>query len=153
MEKELSDLDDQIDELSANRTPDNMRKLFRLQREQRDVELQLDYQGADPKKIPIKDLKEIVRSPSGNDVTEDQYKAKIKNRATAIRAYCSFCMSGQMSLVRICPSVTCALWAFRMGKDPLRGYDIPKLHIELDKETPEELEDDDLFEGGDNDDD
>lgn len=36
----------------------------------------------------------------------------------AIRAKCLDCMCGQAKEVRICPSADCALYPFRLGKNP-----------------------------------
>lgn len=100
------------------------------------LEQQLSWQGANPKALPFDELRDHVRSPVGNDPVENKYKARIKNRTTAIRAYCVQCMGGDLAGVRNCPSITCPLFPFRMGKDPLRGWDIPKPEIE--PELPEE---------------
>lgn len=81
---------------------------------------------------------------------ENKYRAAIKNRATAIRAYCVGCMGGSVSDVRDCTSLTCPLHPFRMGKDPLRGWDIPKVE---EIELPEDGDDIEGFEEGDEDDD
>lgn len=108
----------------------------------------LDMQGANPKVVDFGILRDHVQSslsPNYDDM-ENKYKKRIKNRATAIRAYCVSCQGGSVADVRICASVTCPLHPFRMGKDPLRGYAIPK------EEEPElELEDDNVgdFEEGD----
>lgn len=48
----------------------------------------------------------------------ERYMARIKNRATAIRARCIQCCNGQPSEVAACPATSCALHPFRMGKDP-----------------------------------
>lgn len=37
----------------------------------------------------------------------------------AIRTKCLDCTCYQPSEVRLCPSVTCALWPYRMGKRPV----------------------------------
>ena len=110
-------------------------------------DVSLDLQGANPKVVPFDILKDHIQGPSPRcDDMENKYRARIKNRATAIRAYCVQCMGGGVADVRTCPSLICPLHPFRMGKDPLRGYDIPKV------EEPElELEDGDVgeFEEGD----
>lgn len=57
--------------------------------------------------------------PLGNDVL-DRYRGRIRNRATAIRAFCMYCMGGYRKYVADCQSVDCALHGFRMGGDPHR---------------------------------
>lgn len=47
-----------------------------------------------------------------------KYEAKIKNRGTAIRAFCIGCSGGSLSEVRDCQVKKCALFAYRMGTDP-----------------------------------
>lgn len=113
------------------------------------IEAQLSLQGANPKKVPFDTLKEHVQGPNGQDAVVNKYRSRIKNRATAIRAYCVWCMGGELVGVRLCPSVTCPLHPFRMGGDPFRGFDIPKFEMpELDVEVDEE-EDAGEFEEGD----
>jgi hypothetical protein len=106
----------------------------------------LDLQGANPKKVPFDILKEHVSSPSPHhDDVEVKYKKRIKNRATAIRAFCVACQ-GEVAGVRTCPSVTCPLHPFRMGKDPLRGYEMPpaeEILIEDEDELVGEFEEGD----------
>lgn len=108
------------------------------------LDVALDFQGANPKKLEFDDLKEHIRSPSPYyDELTNQFKAKIKNRATAIRAYCIGCVGGNLVDVRMCASLCCPLHPFRMGKDPIRGYELPKVdepEIELDDEDTGEFE-------------
>ncbi len=47
-----------------------------------------------------------------------RYKAKVTNRATAIRAMCIECSGGMLSEVRDCQVKKCALYPYRMGTDP-----------------------------------
>lgn len=117
------------------------------------AEERLAWQGANPKEIPFDDLKEHITYPVGEDAIEDKYRSKIKNRATAIRAYCVSCMGGSVSDVKDCVSLICPLHPFRMGKDPIRGYELPKVEniiIEDDEEESQfeddEEEDDDATE-------
>ena len=110
------------------------------------LEQRLAWQGANPKEIPFDDLKEHIQYPSTDDPIENKYKARIKNRATAIRAYCVSCMGGDTVAVRECASMTCPLHGFRMGTDPLRGFDLPKA---APVEIPDDDEADDIFEEGD----
>lgn len=109
------------------------------------LEVQLSLQGANPKKVPFEMLKEHIHGRYDDDAAVNNYRGRIKNRATAIRAYCVGCMGGDVAGVRYCESLTCPLHPFRMGRDPFRGFDIPKL------ELPDFEEDDDTgeFEEGD----
>lgn len=48
----------------------------------------------------------------------ERYKARIGNRQLlAIRAHCVECFGGQPQSVAECPSQSCALWPWRMGKE------------------------------------
>jgi hypothetical protein len=38
-----------------------------------------------------------------------------------IRQFCVHCMGGAPSLVRECPSKTCPVWSYRMGRNPKRA--------------------------------
>ena len=44
--------------------------------------------------------------------------AEITNPIKAIRAKCLDCMCGQVNEVKLCPGTDCALYPFRMGKNP-----------------------------------
>lgn len=121
-------------------------KRLRMLKEINRREQQLAWQGANPKVLDKKELKEHVHAPDdSDDPLVNKYKERIKNRATAIRAYCVWCQGGMTAEVRRCPSVTCVLHPFRMGKDPLRGYELPKAEpviIEGEDETEDQFEDD-----------
>lgn len=122
---------------------ENFVKKQKILRRAETLETQLELQGANPKKVDFDTLVGHVRGPHGLGPMENQARARIKNRATGIRAYCMECMCGDSALVRECVSVCCPLHPFRMGKDPFRGWDIPKaeeIEIEL-----EEGEDEDQF--------
>lgn len=119
-----------------------LRKLKDIDR----LEQTLAWQGANPKVIPIADLREHIRYPIHEDAIENKYQARISNRATAIRAYCVQCQGGSVVGVKECPSVTCPLYSFRMGNDPLRGFELPKAAI---IEIPDDDVDDTVFEEGD----
>lgn len=43
------------------------------------------------------------------------------NPVKAIREKCLDCCAGQVAEVKACPSEHCALWPFRMGKNPYRS--------------------------------
>lgn len=108
------------------------------------LEQQLAWQGANPKKLDFDALKDHIRHPHSDDPIENKYRKRIKNRATAIRAYCISCMGGDTALVRECANITCPMHPFRMGKDPFRGWDIPKAvdpEVEDDEDGPDYFED------------
>lgn len=117
------------------------------------IEFGLSLQGANPKEIDIYELSEHIRAPQlDDDPVTKKYRSKIKNRATGIRAYCVQCQGGEIAEVRRCPSVTCPLHPFRMGKDPLRGWEIPKPENEPEIPIEEDDIDETLFEDDDDED-
>lgn len=109
-------------------------------------EQQLAWQGANPKALDKKELKKHIQTPDeSDDPLVNKYRARIKNRATAIRSYCVWCQGGYTAEVRRCVSVTCPLHPFRMGTDPLRGFELPKAEpviIEGEDSTEDQIEDD-----------
>lgn len=123
---------------------------LKIQRQIERMEQTLEWQGANPKVIDLDDLREHIQNTPLDDVIEAKYQRRVKNRASAIRAYCVSCQGGSVVDVRMCASVTCPLHPFRMGTDPLRGYDLPKAEpvVIEDDETDEAL-----FEEGDDADD
>ncbi len=145
MEQREADLRD-----AANEAP-NFIEATKLNRRADQIDEQLMYQGANPKKVPFKDLRDHIRSPvASEDGVTNGYRAKIKNRATGIRAYCVGCMGGELVGVRECLSVTCPLHPFRMGKDPFRGFELPEVaDIEIEDDGADEFEDGDDFEDND----
>jgi hypothetical protein len=123
----------------------------KLSRDLNVLEQRLAWQGANPKELPFEELRDHVRMRRpDSDGIEAKYRERIKNRATAIRAYCVECQGGFLVAVKECPSVTCPLHPFRMGSDPLRGWDIPKVVLDLPEEDEEEAVG--VFEDGDEDD-
>ena len=46
---------------------------------------------------------------------------KQTNPVKAIRAFCVECCGGSSNEVKLCPSVRCALYPFRFGKNPFRA--------------------------------
>lgn len=44
-----------------------------------------------------------------------------RNPVKVMRAFCVDCMGGQHAEVRRCTSVGCALWPYRMGRNPFHG--------------------------------
>lgn len=135
--------------------------LYDVQREQKGIarlktgklierlEERLSWQGANPKHLDFRELRVHIREALGEDALIDRYRARIKNRTTAIRAYCVECQGGDTAAVRDCPSMTCPLYSFRMERNPFHGYELPKVEdpfIELDDDEIDEFE-----EGDDND--
>lgn len=51
----------------------------------------------------------------------EQEVKKSLSPAKAMRAKCLDCCCGQAKEVRNCPIIDCALWAYRMGKNPNRA--------------------------------
>lgn len=47
-----------------------------------------------------------------------KYAARVKNRGTAIRAFCIACSGGSLAEVRDCQIKKCVLFLYRMGADP-----------------------------------
>jgi hypothetical protein len=116
-------------------------------------ERRLSWQGANPKHVPFDELVEAVRDAENGDAVCNKYQKRIKNRATGIRAYCVQCQGGYVAGVNECASVTCPLHPFRMGKDPLRGFDLSKIILPDPPMTEEELAEEALFEDGEDGDD
>lgn len=138
-EKELEEL---YADLEGMKGSTRLKQLKRIDM----LEQKLAWQGANPKQIPLADLRDHIRYPSNEDAVDNKYQARISNRATAIRAYCVQCQGGSVVGVKECASVTCPLFSFRMGKDPLRGFELPKAAL---IEIPDEDVDDSVFEEGD----
>lgn len=132
---------------------ENLRKLkgvpkLKLQKQIDALEQRIEWQGANPKQVDFDDLKEHIRDPAAaDDHVEAKYKKRISSRATAIRAYCVWCQGSDTAAVRLCESLTCPLHPYRMGTDPLRGFEMPVMEfpeIEIEDDA-----DDDLFEDDD----
>lgn len=66
--------------------------------------------GRDPRKIPVKTLNEmgIIDKPL----------------LTVIREKCLDCCCGNQAEVKMCTSVSCPLWVYRMNTNPLRKREI-----------------------------
>ncbi len=43
----------------------------------------------------------------------------------AMRAFCVDCMGNQHAEVRRCTSIGCALWPYRLGRNPFHGSGVP----------------------------
>jgi len=76
------------------------------------------YEDEDPYNVPIKDMKHALRYPVEGSEVPPKYLERINGPTNAIRAKCSWCMGGNMSLVSGCATVNCPLWPFRMGTNP-----------------------------------
>jgi hypothetical protein len=69
----------------------------------------------------IEDYVTALRTPYDvNNLQELRYRARVRNRATAITAMCIVC-TGTRKGVTECASTKCPLWAFRFGTDPFFG--------------------------------
>lgn len=138
IEKELDELEETIE------SEENPIKRLKLRKKAERLEYMLSWQGANPKEIDRTELRQVNTQPLHEDATSDKSRAAVKNPRTAIRAYCvSSCMCGQPSLVRECTSITCVLWPFRMGADPFRGYELPKVEepeLEIDEADIDDLD-------------
>ena len=76
--------------------------------------------------------------------TVERYRARVNNRSTAIRAKCIECSCGSRKEVADCHITKCALWPFRMGKDPFRAArnaERAAAGQEVDDADPEALDD------------
>ncbi len=115
------------------------------------LEFLLKYQGKNPKDIPVVDLKAIMVCKSSSwlsneDHTTMEYRKKIRNHGTAVRAFCVSCMNGQPSEVRACGATHCPLWPFRLGKNPFFGRTLMPVE-EIAVEDDEIVEIDESDEG------
>lgn len=119
-------MEEKLDELYAKKRSASGVDALKLQKRIDILEVRIDLQGANPKEVPFEELVEHIRTPHGEHPMGDKYIGNIRNRATAIRAYCISCQGFELTGVKECPSLTCPLHPFRMGKDPFRGWGIPK---------------------------
>lgn len=71
--------------------------------------------------LNVADLLHAVRTPYNDDTQEARYRARIRNRGTAITSFCMDCTGGSRKQVTECSMTDCPLWAFRFGSDPFRG--------------------------------
>lgn len=55
-----------------------------------------------------------------NNPQEQRYRNRVRNRATAITAFCITCVGGRKAVTE-CIDTQCPLWAFRFGGDPFYG--------------------------------
>ena len=64
---------------------------------------------------------EVKEPENDEDRIISKYKDRISNPLTAIRSMCVECMGGSVQAVSDCPSVSCSLHPFRMGKNTMHG--------------------------------
>ncbi|QXN72497.1 hypothetical protein RCKICKAPOO_30 [Rhodobacter phage RcKickapoo] len=142
-----------LDQLAAEAESAGFVRASKIERQIAVLAFALDNQCRNPREIPLSDLKAIVQAPVvGDDTVTNQLRSKVRSRATAIRAKCASCMGGGgFTDILNCPSVTCPLYPFRLGKDPLRGFELP-VPDTIDC-SDEDDEDADLFSSGDDGDD
>lgn len=79
----------------------------------------VEYDERDPKTIPVEDLVALARTCNSKENMEVVYRNRIRNRNTAIRAFCVMCIGGPKK-VRACADVDCPIWPFRLGNNPFR---------------------------------
>lgn len=143
-----ANLEDHYDRLSDSVENAKPIQRLKIRHQMERVERMLSWQGADPRILDRKELKEVNTAPIHDNAVTDAARARVKNPKTAIRAYCTVCMSGQPQLIRECESLRCPLWPFRMGTDPFRGFALPKaedpiIEDETDDEDAELFADED----------
>lgn len=76
------------------------------------------YEDDDPYDVPIADMKHAIVNPVHGSEIPKNYRERISGPTSAIRAKCSWCMGGNMSMVSACATINCPLWPFRMGSNP-----------------------------------
>ncbi len=75
-----------------------------------------------PEELRTQDLLTLARSSRNRCSIEQRYRDRIVSPLSAIRAFCvTVCQSGSVKAVGLCTSVSCPLWAFRMGTNGMRG--------------------------------
>lgn len=69
----------------------------------------------------IEDRVTLMRTPfDKNNPQEQRYRNRVRNRGTAITAFCITCQGGRKAVTE-CIATQCPLWAFRFGGDPFYG--------------------------------
>lgn len=75
-----------------------------------------------PEDLKVQDLLTLARLGRNSDSIEYRYRNRITSPLSAIRAWCvAECRAGSAKAVRLCSSMDCPLWAFRMGQNGMRG--------------------------------
>ena len=85
------------------------------------VVIEMVHAGDDPKEVPIEHLKYAQQHPSMEFPENGEMSARVKNPVSGIRAFCMICQGGSAPGVRYCTAIQCALFPFRMGKNPFYG--------------------------------
>lgn len=106
------------------------------------LESLLLYMGKDPREVPKEILLRNLHTYEGADNAIKTYRARIRNPASAIRAYCVWCMGGSAKDVRFCAAANCPLWTMRMGSNPFHGKTLPPAEALPDIVLPD---DDDII--------
>lgn len=78
----------------------------------------------DPRTMSVDELRAQLTTPRDGNSIEVMYRQRIVSPLSGIRAWCVTCADG-IAEARRCPNVTCALWPFRMGKNPFFGKTLP----------------------------
>lgn len=69
----------------------------------------------------VEDRVSLMRSPyDKNNPQEARYRNRVRNRGTAITAFCITCLGGRKDVTE-CIDTTCPLWGFRLSSDPFYG--------------------------------
>lgn len=92
--------------------------------------------------IPIATLAAISET-TNYTVVIDRYMKKIKSPKTAIRAKCVECSGGSLKEVQECRVTKCALYPFRMGKNPYHGRATANRTEEVEAENDNDNDEDD----------
>lgn len=145
IDKEAETLEKEIDELESTGEKKDFLLALKKRRDLSYLEYIYLYGGTDPKKIDKDVLLSMLNMSYDSNTLETKARRAIKNRATAIRAFCIICMGGSYAEVRRCESVKCPLWPFRMGKDPLRSPKKLKVGEEfIEVNIDEDISDDEI---------
>jgi hypothetical protein len=112
-------------ELEAAEKVKDFDKVLDLEERVAELEFRLRYQGKDTRDVPVAGFRQMLHEGTFSDSNVKAAFQRIKNPATAIRAFCTFCMSGQTAEIRRCQAVTCPLWPFRLGQNPFFGKVLP----------------------------
>jgi hypothetical protein len=71
--------------------------------------------------LTIGDRVQAMRTPyDPKNSQEIRYRNRVRNRGTAITAFCITCQGGRKAVTE-CIDTGCPLWAFRFGSDPFYG--------------------------------
>ena len=62
-----------------------------------------------------------AETPSHGAIFAKEGPSRALTPAKAMRAKCLDCCAGHAGEVRACPAIACALWPYRMGRNPNRA--------------------------------